>query len=78
MENKKRAVAKTLSYRVIVTILLAVISWIFTGDLSQTSGITIAFAIVATGVYYVHERIWAKVKWVQGESIDIREIFSKV
>jgi len=50
-------------YRGIVTALLALITWIFTGNTGQTSMVTIVFSISATAIYYVHERVWTKIKW---------------
>ena len=55
-----------LTYRAILTALLAVISWIFTGNLGQTTTITIVFSITATAIYYVHERVWNGVSWGLG------------
>ena len=61
IESKKRSILKTLSYRAILTIVLAAITYAFTGNLVQTSGITIMFSVLATIVYYLHERIWTKI-----------------
>jgi uncharacterized membrane protein len=42
---------------------LAAISWFYTGNLFETSAVSITYTIIATIVYYVHERAWIKVKW---------------
>jgi uncharacterized membrane protein len=63
MENRRRSLVKTITYRATVTIILAILSWIFTEDVFQTSAITISFTILATLVYYFHERIWDKIAW---------------
>ena len=47
-ESRKRSIVKMLTYRAILTALLAIISWIFTGDLGQTTIITIVFSVSAT------------------------------
>lgn len=52
-----------LTYRAILIVLLAVISWIFTGNLGQTTIITVVFSAAATAVYYIHERVWSNVRW---------------
>jgi uncharacterized membrane protein len=62
-ESKKRSILKTISYRAILVVVLAVITYVYTGNLVQTSGITIIFSVVATLVYYAHERIWTKITW---------------
>lgn len=61
VESRNRAILKTLSYRALLTLILVIITYLFTGDLIQTSGITIIFSISATIVYYLHERMWTKV-----------------
>jgi uncharacterized membrane protein len=57
IESRRRSIVKTLSYRVIVTVILAVVTFVFTGSLHQTSTISIVFALLATIAYYVHERV---------------------
>jgi uncharacterized membrane protein len=62
-ETKRRAMVKAITYRVIVAITLAAISWFYTGNLFDTSAISITYTIIAMIVYYIHERAWIKVKW---------------
>lgn len=63
METHKRSLLKTVIYRITVSIILATISWHFTGDLTKTSAITLVYNIVVIIFYYIHERIWARIKW---------------
>jgi uncharacterized membrane protein len=63
MESKKRTIIKAITYRGLVTAILAVISWIFTSNANQTELITIIYAILATIGYYGHERLWSKIGW---------------
>jgi uncharacterized membrane protein len=62
-ETRRRAIVKAITYRVIVAITLAAISWFYTGNLFETSAVSITYTVIATIVYYVHERAWLKVKW---------------
>jgi adenylylsulfate kinase len=62
-ESRKRSIIKMLTYRAILTALLAVVSWVFTGNLGQTTVITIVFSAAATAIYYLHERVWNNVRW---------------
>jgi uncharacterized membrane protein len=62
-ETRRRAIVKAITYRAIVAITLAVISWFYTGNLFDTSAISITYTIIATIFYYIHERAWIKVKW---------------
>jgi uncharacterized membrane protein len=61
--SRRRSVVKTLSYRAIVSVILAVVTFVFTGNLYQTSTIAIVFGILATATYYLHERLWSKIQW---------------
>jgi uncharacterized membrane protein len=61
--SRRRSIVKTLSYRAIVTVILAVVAFVFTGNLYQTSTIAIVFGILATLTYYLHERLWSKINW---------------
>jgi uncharacterized membrane protein len=63
METKKRTVIKALSYRALVSAILAAISWAFTASVDQTVVITMLYAALATVGYYGHERIWNRVAW---------------
>ena len=63
MESKTRTIIKALSYRGLVTAILAMISWMSTASIDQTAIITVAYAILATIGYYWHDRIWNKIAW---------------
>ncbi len=63
MESKKRTIIKAMTYRGLVTALLAILSWIFTSNADQTTAITSAYAILATVGYYAHERLWNRIVW---------------
>ena len=62
-EGTKRSLAKAISYRVICIVMLAIVSFIFTGNLSQVTGIVVVFQGIQMFVYYFHERAWDRVKW---------------
>ena len=54
METKIRTLARTISYRIVALLITA----IWTGLSSA-----ILIHIILTGVHYVFERIWLKIKW---------------
>lgn len=62
-DSTKRSLVKTITYRVLASLALAVISWFYTRSLYETSVITIVFTVVAMVIYYIHERIWNKIEW---------------
>ncbi len=63
MDSKKRTLAKTAVYRGSITVLLFTLLWISTNNIYETSVITIIFNVLATIIYYFHERMWGKIKW---------------
>ena len=62
METKKRSLVKMMSWRVVGIIFWPTISYIITGDWVETGWLTGAFLFM-TGMYYVHERFWDRIKW---------------
>ena len=62
-EEKKRTIMKSISYRIICIISLAIVTYIFTGNLLQMTGIVMVFQTIQTFIYYAHERVWERVQW---------------
>ena len=61
--SNKRILAKTAIYRGIVTAILFGVSWVFTGNLVDTTIITTIFNVLATIAYFLHEKMWDKINW---------------
>jgi len=59
----KRSLLKTISYRVLATITLLVISYLVTGRLELAGAIVSIDIIVKTALYYMHERVWGKIRY---------------
>ncbi|MDA4123907.1 MAG: DUF2061 domain-containing protein [Thaumarchaeota archaeon] len=62
-ETRSRSIAKTLTYRVVIAALLALIAFYFTGNPAQTTVITITFNLGGAAVYYGFERLWDAIDW---------------
>ena len=63
MENKARSLIKSITYRAIAFSVLMTIIWYATGDLVQTTIISVTFQTIQLILYYIHERVWEKVGW---------------
>ena len=63
IENRKRHIFKTISWRIIGTLDTLLLSWLITGQLKL--GLLIGgFEIVTKMVlYYMHERVWFASNW---------------
>lgn len=62
-ETLKRSVVKTISYRAVILILDFVAIYIFTGKIKVAFGFMIVSNVYTTIGYFLHERVWSKIKW---------------
>jgi len=56
--SPKRHLAKTVSYRIISTLIGFLIMWIVTGSVKIGAAFGIAELVYKPIQYYIHERIW--------------------
>lgn len=61
--SKKRHVAKTISYRIISTLIGFIIMWLATGSIKIGAAFGIAELVYKPIQYYIHERVWYK--WIR-------------
>ena len=59
--EKKRHIAKTITWRIVGTIDTILLSWLITGDPLMGLSIGAVEVITKTVLYYVHERVWFNV-----------------
>jgi len=62
LTNKRRALYKTISWRIIAIGILFGVLYVFNGNMESNIKIIVTANVVATGLYYVHERIWHRWK----------------
>ena len=55
--------AMAVTYRVTSTVLLGVITYAITGEIVDSSLITILFAVTATVLFYFNDRAWERSDW---------------
>jgi uncharacterized membrane protein len=58
--QKKRHIAKTISYRIISTLVGFITIWTATGSIKYGAAFGVAELIYKPIQYYIHERIWYK------------------
>jgi len=58
----KRHIAKTITYRLLGTLVTATVSFILIGDLKLSATIGVAELLIKPFTYFIHERIWYK--WI--------------
>ena len=63
LTKPKRSLYKTLSWRVVATILLFIVSYFVTGRIEVASTIVGIEVVIKTVFYYIHERAWFGSNW---------------
>lgn len=56
----KRHLAKTITYRLLGTIITFMLSYVFTGNIMISSAIGFGELIIKPISYFIHERVWYK------------------
>lgn len=62
-ETHKRTIARMITYRFTAWFMTIIWTYMFTGNLSKSTGFATILHILLTIDYYIHERIWLKIKW---------------
>jgi len=61
--EKKRHIAKTISYRIVSTLIGFLLMWWISGSIKVGTAFGIAELVYKPIQYYIHERIWYR--WIQ-------------
>tara|TARA_B100001758_G_C18413104_1_gene617325 strand:+ start:3010 stop:3243 length:234 start_codon:yes stop_codon:yes gene_type:complete len=61
--NKKRHIAKTITWRIVASTDTLLIAWVLTGSWKLGGGIAIIEIVTKMVLYYFHERIWYSSSW---------------
>lgn len=61
--TERRSVTKAVTYRVIIMCMDFITIYVLTGTLKMAVGFMIISNIYTTVAYFVHERVWARIKW---------------
>ena len=62
-ESKKRTIVRTITYRFSAWLFTIFYTWLFTGNITSATGFATLLHILLSVDYYIHERIWLKIKW---------------
>ena len=60
-DSKTKSLLKTLSWRLIATLITMIIAWIVVGDITIALSIGAEDVIIKMVAYYFHERAWTKI-----------------
>jgi len=59
----KRSLVKAFTYRAIIVVLDVSVIYLLTGRADIALGFTVISNIYTTVAYFLHERLWNKIKW---------------
>lgn len=62
-ESHRRSMTRSVLWRVMGIVLLALITYLVTGSWITTTLVTVLHHGTFIIVYYLHERFWLKIKW---------------
>jgi uncharacterized membrane protein len=61
--ERKRHIAKTISYRILSTLIGFLLMWLISGSIKVSAAFGVAELIYKPIQYYLHERVWYK--WIK-------------
>ena len=61
----RRSLAKAVTWRITGSIDTFILGWIITGSAAIAGTISAIELLTKIGLFYVHERIWARISWGQ-------------
>lgn len=62
-ETHARTIARMISYRITALLLTIPMTYLLTGNWSSAFSGSVILHVVLTLDYYIHERVWLKIKW---------------
>ena len=74
-ENHRRSATRSVVWRIIGVLVLALITYIYTQNWITTSLVTILHHGVFIFLYYAHERFWLWTSWLRGSR---RKSFTRI
>lgn len=63
METRQRTITRMVTYRLTAWLLTIPVMYWMTGNLSQSLEGSVLIHFILSLDYYIHERIWLKIKW---------------
>jgi len=63
LQHRRRALVKTLCYRLVMVTITVIVAWAIVGDVSDAVNIGLVTNVVKTATYYTYERMWDRISW---------------
>ena len=75
-ESHKRSMSRSLIWRVLGVIVLALVTFYYTGNIIPTALITFFHHFAFIWIYYGHERVWNQFPQIQGKKRKLLRMFT--
>ncbi len=62
-DERRRSIAKGVSWRITGTVDTTVVAFIITGDVSKALSIGATEVLTKLALYYLHERVWQRIRF---------------
>ena len=62
-EARARSFVKAVTWRLIATLTTIALLYAFTGEVQFSLEAGIVINVVKAAIYYLHERLWSRVRW---------------
>ena len=62
-ETQKRTIVRMITYRLTAWLFTIFWTWLILGDLARSTGFATTLHLLLSIDYYIHERVWLKIKW---------------
>ncbi len=59
----KRSFVKAVTFRAVILCSDVAVIFLITHRWDQTAGLVFATNLASTALYFIHERIWSRVRW---------------
>lgn len=63
MEKNTRLLTKAITWQMIGFVMMTVVNYLYMGNLQAGLGLSALLTLIGLVSYYVHERVWAAVRW---------------
>lgn len=62
-ETKARTLLRAVTYRITAVTMTIIWTYMFTGDIANSTWFSLALHALLSIDYYIHERVWLKINW---------------
>lgn len=72
IDNKRRKILKSISYRILGTLSISIISYMVTGDIKSSGLIGFIHMLTNMALYVLHDLLWERISWGKSKGMFIQ------